>query len=235
MQFAWGTDRVFSRSTAVWFRISVIARSILALSLCLGASSYALAANLLTDPGFESGIFNTGSYWNPIGENQIWDCGEAHSGSCSLASSQSVAGGPNVTFQFVDTIAGQQYALSFFYKTNRNAFLSEPGNFAVVSGDVGSFVTVLSGSVTSAPTWQATNGSFTATGPLSQVSFSGQGFERNWVNFDDFVVSVIPEPDIHLMLLTGVAILVIVSTRKSSRIRVIAHSNAMAAKASISE
>jgi hypothetical protein len=218
MQSACETNRVFSCSTAVRFCKRVIARTSLALTFGLGASCCALAANLLTDPGFESGIFNTGSFWNPIGEKQIWDCGEAHSGNCSLASSQSGAGGSNVTFQFVDTIAGQQYALSFFYKTNRNAFLSAPGDFEVISGDVGSFVTVLSGSVTSAPTWQATNGNFTATGPRSRVSFSGQGFEQNAVNFDDFVLSAIPEPDIHLMLLIGIAILVVVSARKSSRI-----------------
>jgi hypothetical protein len=166
------------------------------------------AANLLTNPGFESGVpFGTGSNWTVAGENQLLDCGQAHSGSCSLRSSQSAAVTQSTTLQLVDTVLGQEYALSFEYMRHRNALLATVGgSFQVVSGDVGSFVTVLGGDLVGGNDWATAGGRFFATGPLTRVSVRGEGFELNAMNFDDFVLTAVPEPKAAVMLLAGLAL-----------------------------
>lgn len=158
------------------------------------------SANLIANPGFESAPSEVAD-WDLLGEDQVWDCGEAHSGSCSLASAKNLAGGPNVTFQFFDTTAGQEYEVSFFYKTNRNAALGGiEGRVDVISGAVGSFQSVLSHTVLGGSSWEEFSGLFQATGPDSRISFEGLGFggpfpgTGNLFNVDDVRTDPVPLP-----------------------------------------
>ena len=196
------------------------ARRLVVAALGFAAAGPALA-NLLTNPGFESDQpFNTGSNWVLAGENQIRDCAQAHGGACSLRSSQSGAAAPGsyVTYQFVDTAAGQEYAFSFWYARYRTAFLDPvDGSYQVISGDVGSFVTVLSGDLTSTSAWASAGGTFVATGPLTRVSFRGDDFEFNAMSFDDFVLSPVPEAQTAVMLLAGLAVVAGALRRRSPR------------------
>jgi hypothetical protein len=175
------------------------------------------ATNLLTNPGFESGApFGTGSNWTVAGENQLLDCGQAHSGSCSLRSSQSAAVAQSTTLQFVDTLLGQEYELSFAYMRHRNALLTPVnGSFQVLSGDVGSFVTVLAGDLVGDTTWAGAGGRFLAAGPLTRVSIRGEDFELNAMNFDGFVLTAVPEPHSAAMLLAGLAVVTAAVRRRS--------------------
>ena len=159
-----------------------------------------VSANMVVNPGFESAPDEVLD-WNLIGENQVWDCGEAHTGSCSLTSAKSAAGGVNATYQFFDTAAGQDYAVSFFYKANRNAPLSTiEGRVDVISGAVGSFQSVFTATVLGGNSWAASVGSFQATGPSTRISFEGLGFggpfpgTGNSFNVDDVQVEPVPLP-----------------------------------------
>lgn len=197
----------------------------LALATCLSASR-SQAANLLINPGFESGfgIPNYPGGWQVVSEEAFWDCGEAHSGSCSLAAaSDPLQRTPDLTFQFFDTVAGQQYAVTFFYKTNRNVHYpggaSIGGTVGVISGTVGTFQPVLAATFVSGARWEAYAGDFTATGPQSRIAFKGLGFadnhHGNLVNVDDVTISAaVPEPTVSAMLLAGLSVVGLSLRRK---------------------
>jgi hypothetical protein len=182
-------------------------------------ASMPAAANILINPGFEL-PFDTpysSNGWRVISEEAFGDCGEAHSGSCSLAAaSDPLNRVADLTYQFFDTVAGQQYALSFFYKTSRQVLNQFPnasisGTVTVISGAVGSYQTVAAATFAGGATWARYDGTFTATGASSRVAFKGLGFSDNHhgndVNIDDVSITAVPEPQTWLLMLGGLGTL----------------------------
>jgi hypothetical protein len=157
--------------------------------------SPARAANIVTDPGFESGL---SAPWFYI----FWGSdADAHSGTLAATTS---CFGPCEVWQDLPTVSGQTYDLSFWFKSD--AAPSGAGGELTVGWDG---VTVLSlTNIVGGYTQYTVQGLLAGASP-DELRFTA-GSNGATLHLDDIVVEgrTIPEPSTLLLMLGGTSLVI---------------------------
>ncbi len=183
--------------------------SIASLALLASLAGPAGAANLVLNPGFETGDFTD---WTVTGDGISIDSVFPNTGLYDAAfSALTTDPNPGVLSQALSTSPGQSYTISF-------ALLDEagfPGDSFIVN--FGAFTTTITGDMAGPPGDLPSGNTaitFTAPGadvPGSSTALSFEGLQnplasQDW-NLDDVSVSAVPEPSTWALLLVAFAAL----------------------------
>jgi hypothetical protein len=182
------------------------------LGVVVGLAIAPLAhAGIETNGGFETGDF-TG--WTQFGDStyDFVDASSPHSGNVAALFGAVTSSGIS---QVLPTIAGQQYAVSFWLGNHDGT----PNAFSWSWNGVLQAPSLVDSALTDYTNY---GGLMTATGTATTLSFSFQNQSAFWI-LDDVQVtdtginaSLVPEPESWLMLGAGLGILGLVKRRRST-------------------
>ena len=189
---------------------SLAAAALVAVSF--GAS--AAAPNLVGDGSFEATSVGAGS-WTTVftaqGWNDPWVTGdlglELRNGVAGVAEDGSnfaeLDTNLNSTIsQTLATVAGQEYALSFWVEDRANTDASTNGVSYTIDGVTRDVV----GGTT--PTWTRISETFVATGASTTLTFAATGTSDGYgSSLDNVDVSAVPEPATLALMASGLALL----------------------------
>ncbi|MFI5314766.1 MAG: hypothetical protein ACHQ6T_03640 [Myxococcota bacterium] len=165
------------------------------LVLLVAWVSPARAANIVTNPGFESGL---AAPWFYI----FWGLdSDAHSGTLAATTSCS---GPCNLFQDLTTVSGQKYDLSFWFKSDGGP--TGGGGDLTVSWDGAAVLSLTN--IVGGYTQYTVPGLVAGASP-DQLGFAA-GSNGATLHLDDVVVDghAIPEPSTMLLLLGGTSLVI---------------------------
>ncbi len=197
---------------------SLAAAALAALSF--GASA---ATNLVGDGSFDATVVNGGS-WTTVYSTQGWNDPWV-TGNAGLEIRNSVAGnaidGPNFVeldtdqnstiSQTLSTVAGQEYALSFWVEDRANTAASTNGVTYTIDGVTN---TVVGGTT---PTWTRESLTFVASSSSTTLTFAAAGTSDGYgSSLDNVEVSAVPEPATFVLMASGLALFGL-SRRRSHR------------------
>lgn len=201
-----------------------LACSLVTAMLGLGFTGAAQAANLVSDPGFESATTNTeyfagqsfdGGAWTVTAGGAFVESGDQYeyAGNNSLNLTYLNPYVTNSVAQTLSTVAGKTYTVSFFADSDAPNTFSLTENGVAVAGIPGSIVqNGFPSTVSNSGEFVDYTGTFTATSGSTILSFTGLGDPAlgsafGSVMIDDVNVQAAPtpEPGSVVLVLTGLS------------------------------
>ncbi len=186
----------------------------LALGLCVFLGPQLRAANIVSNPGFETGDLTgwarngqAGYAWQvglSLGSSKVANSGTYYAGTgcggptCITGLGPNGIDGPNYLYQDLETVAGERYTLSFYFSSD-----GSPMELKALFGSTTAFdlVNLL---VDSSPLYQFYSATVTATGATTRLQFLGYQNAGTYNALDDVSVvdagSGAPEPATWFML-----------------------------------
>ena len=186
-------------------------------------------ANLVTNGSFESGVFEpptsdtqslpagstTMTGWTVLTDLAAW-IGAANpfgltaaNGSMFLDLTDYQNGAPFAGVeQFISTVPGSQYTLTFALGTAQGAGLP-----ASITATAGSTSQVFSSSAAGSNVWTTMSMAFTATSTSSVVRLQGSAGQQ-YIGLDNVAVTAVPEPPWYVLAGSGLAVMALVSRRR---------------------
>ena len=168
----------------------------LAAMALMGAGTHAVAEELVTNGGFETGSF---AGWTHFGNTGFADVSNSVQHSGSFGALFGPIGVPGGIMQTLSTLIGLQYDYSFWLQNSGDA----PNSF---SWSLNGVTQTPALSNAGAFAYSRISGTFVAADNATELAFSFRHDPGFWY-LDDVSVSVVPEPSALLLMCAGLAVL----------------------------